>query len=69
MKKLLLFICCLGLCFLVKAQYSVSQIVDRQFYCTGSSVMKETGKVQSFNSTVFVGFKYHFYYYKYGDKT
>ncbi len=69
MKKLLLFICCLGLCFLVKAQYSVSQIVDRQFYCTGSSVMKETGKVQSFNSTVFVGFKYHFYYYSLGVYT
>ncbi len=66
MKKLLLFICCLGCCFLVKAQYSVSQDVDRQFYCNTSSVMRETGKVQSFTATTFKGFKYHFYYYSSG---
>ncbi len=66
MKKLLLFLLVFVSYVSLKAQYSVSQMVDRQFYCTGSSVMKETGKVQSFTATVFVGFKYHFYYYSSG---
>ncbi len=66
MKKMVLLWICVGYCFLADAQYSVSQDVDRQFYCNTSSVMKETGKVQSFTATSFNGFKYHFYYYSSG---
>ena len=69
MKKILLFLVVLLSFVSLNAQYNVSQIVDRQFYCTGTSVMKETGKVQSFNSTVYVGFKYHFYYFSSGVYT
>lgn len=46
-----------------QGQYSVSQSVDRLYYCNAGSVMKATGKVQSFSANTFNGFKYHFYYY------
>ncbi len=69
MKKFILFVFCIGLITIVKAQYSVSQNVDRLFYCNSGSVMRETGKVQSFNSNTFKGFIYHFYYYSSGVYT
>ncbi|MES2373456.1 MAG: hypothetical protein V4557_12800 [Bacteroidota bacterium] len=66
MKKLWLLLVCLCMYGIVNAQYSVSQDVDRLFYCTPSTVMRELGKVQSFNANTFKGFKYHFYYYNSG---
>jgi hypothetical protein len=69
MKKIILLIFCIQLCCLVKAQYSVSQDVDRLFYCTPTTLAHLTGKAQSFNSNVFKGFKYHFYYYSSGVYT
>lgn len=66
MKKLISLILFSFLFLFGHAQYSVSQDVDRLFYCTPSTVMREMGKVQSFNANTFKGFKYHFYYYNLG---
>lgn len=66
MKKLISLILFSFLFLSVHAQYSVSQDVDRLFYCTPSTLMREMGKVQSFNANTFKGFKFHFYYYNSG---
>lgn len=64
MKRIIVLLLGLHLGLSLDAQYSVSQTVDRQYYCTPSTVMRETGQVQSFNSGyIFTGFIFHFYYY------
>ncbi len=68
MKKLLLILCLMGIYQWLAAQgsYSLSVSSDRSFYCSPAQVARISGQVRSFNSTVFTGIKYHFYYFSSG---
>jgi hypothetical protein len=68
MKKVLLLLCLLPMCWDLVAQgnFSLSVSSDRTFYCSPGQVAKVSGQVRSFNATIYTGIKYHFYYYIFG---